>query len=162
MNFKKLTNVIYITPKDDQVYTVIKEVNEIEALYTLDFNDELVPENKVKLNTHSVFSVPSSMRDGHIADYHYHQLVNHVLYYLKSNNPYPDIKVSRESDIICFETTIELPEILEEKKYFHEEMDKLNALIGQVNSQIKSRFNKHIEVILKLPLHTHYLHAIRI
>lgn len=162
MNFEKSTGVIYATPNDDQVYTFIKEVNDIDRSYILDFNDELVPENKVKLNTHSVFSVPSVMTDEHIVNYHYNQLINHILIFLKNNNPYDDITVALENDIICFETTIETPKTLEEKKYFHEEIDKLNTLIGQVNSQIKSRFNKHIEVILKLPLSIHHLHTIRV
>ncbi|WP_214226386.1 hypothetical protein [Pedobacter sp. B4-66] len=162
MKLKKSTRVIYFTPKADQIYTVIKEVNDKKELYTLDFNDQLVSENEVKLNTHSIFSVPSSMTNDNIVSYHYNQLINHILDFLKNNNPYHDINVSKENDSIYFETTITPPKTLEEKKYFHEEIDKLNGLIGQINSQIKSRFNKHIEVNLKLPLSIHHLHTIRI
>jgi hypothetical protein len=162
MNLKKSNRVIYVTAKNDQVYTAIKEVNEQEELYTLDFNNELVQENKVKLNTHSAFSVPSLMTDEYIVAYHYDQLVNHILDFLINNNPFHDVNISVERDNIYFETRDEAPKNPEEIKYFREKIDKLNALIGQVNSQIKSRFNKHIQVILKFPLNTHHLHHIRI
>lgn len=162
MNLKKSTRVIYVTAKNDLVYTAIKEVHEREALYTLDFNDELVQENKVKLNTHSAFSVPSLMTDEYIVNYHYHQLVNHILDFLINNNPFHDVNIAVEHDNIYFKTQDEAPKNPEEIKYFREKIDKLNALIGQVNSQIKSRFNKHIQVILKFPLNTHHLHHIRI
>lgn len=162
MKLKKSTRVIYFTPKDDQIYTVIKEVNDKKELYTLDFNGQLVSEDEVKLNTHSVFSVPSSMTNDNVVNYHYNQLVNHILLFLKNNNPYHHINVFRENDIIYFEITIDLPKTREERKHFHEEIDDLNGLIGQVNSQIKSRFNKHIEVNLKLPVSNHQLHTIRV
>ncbi|NRF40174.1 hypothetical protein [Pedobacter foliorum] len=162
MKLKKSTRVIYFTPKGDQIYTVIKEVNDKRELYTLDFNDQLVSENEVKLNTHSIFSVPSSMPDDNIVNYHYNHLVNHILFFLKSNNPYHDINVFKENASIYFETTIDLPKTPEEKKHFREQIDKLNGLIGQVNSQIKSRFNKHMEVNLKLPVSIHHLHTIRV
>lgn len=162
MNLNKLSSVIYFTPKGDEVYTFIKEINDQDGSYILDFEDESVSENVIKLNTHSIFSVPSSMTNEDIVNYHYHQLMNNILGFLKKNNPCTDINVSREGEVICFETMIESPKALEEKKYFHEEIDKLNALIGQTNSQIKSRFNKHVEVVLKLPLSTHHLHAIRV
>lgn len=162
MNLKKSTRVIYVTANNDQVYTAIKEVNQKEELYTLDFKDELVQENKVKLNTHSSFSVPSLMTDEYIVNYHYHQLVNHILDFLINNNPFHDVNIAVENGSIYFETRVEAPKNPEEIKYFHEKIDKLNALIGQVNSQIKSRFNKHVEVILKLSVGIHRLHSIRI
>ncbi|ATP56292.1 hypothetical protein CPT03_07305 [Pedobacter ginsengisoli] len=162
MNFEESTNVIYVTPDGDQVFTFIREVNYDKSLYLLDFNDLQVTETELKLNTHPNFSNPHGMNKDHIIAYHYDRLINSIVKFIAENHSEEHLKIYRDLDTIYFETVFHTPKTLEEKKLFKEVVDKFNKIIGEVNSMIKSRFNKQIEVILKFPSNSHHLHSVRI
>ena len=162
MEFEQSTRVIYLTNEGYQVFTFIKGVNEEKGLYILDFEDVEIPENKLKLNTYSNFSVPHSMSKDHIKAYHYDQLINLIVAFLKDHHAEEYLKIYRDMDKIYFETVFHTPKTPEEKKLFQEVVDKFNRIIGQVNSAVKSRFNQKIEVILKFSFNTHHLHSIRV
>ncbi|SMD17003.1 hypothetical protein [Pedobacter nyackensis] len=162
MKFKQLSSVIYVTPEGDQVFTFVKEINEKEGLFTLDFDDVKVRENELKLNTYANFSVPRSMTNAHIKAYHYDQLINRIVTFLKENHTEQHLEIYREMDTIYFETVFHAPKTPQEKKLFQEVVNKFNRIIGQVNTAIKSRFNQKIEVVLKFPFTRHHLHSIRV
>ncbi|TKC57607.1 hypothetical protein FBD94_20215 [Pedobacter hiemivivus] len=162
MEFEQSTRVIYLTDEGEQVFTFIKDVNEKEGLYILDFEDVKISENKLKLNTYSNFSVPHAMSKDHIKAYHYDQLINLIVAFLKDHHAEEYLEIYRDMDTIYFETVFHAPKTPEEKKLFQEVVDKFNRIIGQLNSAVKSRFNQKIEVILKFPPNTHYLHSIRV
>ena len=163
MSFELSTSVIYITPEHDEVYTFIKEIDDKQGLYTLDFNNVIVPENKIKVNTHTNFSVPSIMTKNRIINYHYERLIDGIVRFLIDHNPAEDLmKIYRKNEVIYFEPVVGDSETPDDKEHFRELTDKLNKLIGVANSAIKSRFNKHIVVILNHPPKTHHLHTIRV
>jgi len=162
MELKQLTRVVYFTKEGDQVFTFIKTVNEKEGLYTLDFENIEVPENKLRLNTYSDFSVPAGMGKDRIKAYHYDQLIDRIVNYLNEHHADGHLKIYREMDTVYFETVFLTPKTLEEKKLFQEVVDKFNKIIGEVNQLVKSRFNRRVEVVLKFPFNTHHLHSIRV
>ncbi|MFA4868686.1 MAG: hypothetical protein WC623_10830 [Pedobacter sp.] len=162
MEFEQSNNVIYITPEGDQVFTFIKYVNDKNGSYILDFDNIEVSENKLKLNNYSEFSVPHAMSKDRIKGYHYDQLINQITKYLINHHAKEHIQIYRDMDVIYFESAFHTPKTLEEKKLFQEAIDKFNRIIGQINSMIKSRFNRKIEVILKFPPNIHHLHSVRI
>ncbi|MEQ7799245.1 hypothetical protein ABDJ41_05475 [Pedobacter sp. ASV1-7] len=162
MEFERSNSVIYITPEGDQIFTFIKDINGKNSSYILDFEDAEVYEDELKLNNYSEFSVPHAMSKDRIKTYHCNQLINQIAHYLIDHYAKEQIQIYRDADAIYFETVFHTPKTLEEKKLFQEAIDKFNRIIGQVNSMIKSRFNRKIEVILKFPSNKHHLHSIRI
>jgi hypothetical protein len=162
MEFEQSNSVIYMTSEGDQVFTFIKNINDKNDSYVLDFENIEVPGSKLKLNNYSEFSVPHAMSKDHIKTYHCDQLINQIANYLIDHHAKEHIQIYRDMDVIYFETAFHTPKTLEEKKLFQEAIDKFNRIIGQVNSMIKSRFNRKVDVILKFPSNTHHLHSIRI
>jgi len=161
MKYNILTEVIYKDIDGNEIPTYIKDIDEVNQKYILDYDLEKVSEDQIELNTLSNFYVSLSMLSNQkIKDYSRNYLIDRVVTILNRNIDDEEVTAIRYMESIGIKVS--------SAKLFTDQgedksIEKLNKLIKFINDRITLKhFNEAVAIDLLLPMARYKLDPILI
>lgn len=161
MKYNILTEVIYKDIDGNEIPTYIKDIDETNQKYILDYDLEKVGENQIELNTLSNFYVSLSMLSTQkIKEYSRNYLIDRVVMVLNRNIKDEEVTAIRYMESIGIR--VRSAELFI-KQGEDKSIERLNELIKFINGRITLKhFNEAISIELLLPMASYKLDPILI